>query len=218
MSLSNGETDENHTGVTPWNENYQKAHAGDIKAEYSIYFAADPFIERLCSVPYFRNRLGRDEIRSICYFALVKWVRKEQKLPPDEEVPFLLKAVLRKALLYCIRQQDARAEHEQPAEYRKKDSASEEDETSNNLIEREATDSAEEPESKCLRNAFRMAVRNAVGQLPKEEREMIHALYFQHKSMKEIAQELDCTFQFAYKTRHKAFQHLQVLLENCVSY
>ena len=35
MSLSNGETEENLTGVTPWNENYQKAHAGDIEAEYS---------------------------------------------------------------------------------------------------------------------------------------------------------------------------------------
>ena len=46
MSLSNGETEENLTGVTPWNENYQKAHAGDIEAEYSIYMAADPFIER----------------------------------------------------------------------------------------------------------------------------------------------------------------------------
>ena len=64
MSLSNGETEENLTGVTPWNEKYQKAHAGDIEAEYSIYMAADPFIERLCNVPYFRDRLGKDEIRS----------------------------------------------------------------------------------------------------------------------------------------------------------
>ena len=68
MSLSNGETEENLTGVTPWNEKYQKAHAGDIEAEYSIYMAADPFIERLCNVPYFRDRLGKDEIRSICSF------------------------------------------------------------------------------------------------------------------------------------------------------
>ena len=109
MSLSNGETEENLTGVTPWNENYQKAHAGDIEAEYSIYMAADPFIERLCNVPYFRDRLGKDEIRSICSFALVKWVRKEQQLPPDEEVPFLLRSVLRKTLLCCIRRQDFRA-------------------------------------------------------------------------------------------------------------
>ena len=88
MSLSNGETEENHTGVTPWNEKYQKAHAGDIEAEYSIYMAADPFIERLCNVPYFRNRLGKDEIRSICSFALVKWVRKEQQLPRTRKFPF----------------------------------------------------------------------------------------------------------------------------------
>ena len=217
MSLSNGETEDNLTGVTPWNENYQKAHAGDIEAEYSIYMAADPFIERLCNVPYFRDRLGKDEIRSICSFALVKWVRKEQQLPPDEEVPFLLRSVLRKTLLCCIRRQDFRAEHEQPATYTTTDTATEEDEPGNSRIEREATDSAEEPESKCLRKAFRMAVRNAVGQLPKEEKEMIHALYFQHKSMKEVAKDLDCTFQFAYQTRRKAFQHLQVLLGNCVS-
>lgn len=217
MSLTNGETEENHTGDTPWNENYQKAHAGDIKAEYSIYTAAEPFIERLNRVPYFRDRLGKDEIRSICYFALVKWVRKKQKLPPDPEVPFLLRDVLRKALIYCIRQQDARAEHEQPTAYNN-GSDSEEDETDNSLIKKEATDSAEEPENKYLHNAFRIAVRNAVGQLPKEEKEMIHALYFQHKGMKEIAQELDCTFQFAYKTRHKAFRHLQELLGNCVSF
>ena len=172
MSLSNGETEENLTGVTPWNEKYQKAHAGDIEAEYSIYMAADPFIERLCNVPYFRDRLGKDEIRSICSFALVKWVRKEQQLPPDEEVPFLLRSVLRKTLLCCIRRQDFRAEHEQPAAYRNTDAVSEEDEPGNSRLEREATDSAEEPESKCLRNAFRMAVRNAVGQLPKEEKEM----------------------------------------------
>jgi RNA polymerase sigma factor (sigma-70 family) len=214
MSLSNGETEENHNCVTPWNVYYQKAQAGDIKAEHCIYAAADPFIERLSRVPYFRDRLGKDEIRSICYFALVKWVRKKQKLPPDSEVPFLLKDVLRKALLYCIRQQDARAEHEQPAAY--KDFTSEEDETIKSPIERAATDSTEEPESKCLHNAFRTAVRNAVEQLPKEEKEMIHALYFQHKSMKEIAQELDCTCQFAYLMRHNAFIHLQKLLGNCV--
>jgi hypothetical protein len=35
--------------------------------------------------------------------------------------------------------------------------------------------------------------------------------------MKEVAKDLDCTFQFAYQTRRKAFQHLQVLLGNCVS-
>ena len=134
MSLSNGETEENLTGVTPWNEKYQKAHAGDIEAEYSIYMAADPFIERLCNVPYFRDRLGKDEIRSICSFALVKWVRKEQQLPPDEEVPFLLRSVLRKTLLCCIRRQDFRAEHEQPAAYRNTDTVSEEDEPGNSRI------------------------------------------------------------------------------------
>ena len=171
MSLSNGETEENHTGVIPWNENYQKAHAGDIKAEYSIYTAAEPFIERLNRVPYFRDRLGKDEIRSICSFALVKWVRKEQKLPPDEEVPFLLRDILRKALIYCIRQQDARAEYEQPTAYNN-GYASEEDEPLQSPMEKATTDGAEEPESKYLHNAFRMTVRNAVGQLPKEEKEI----------------------------------------------
>ena len=215
MNNTNSEPEESSKTCLPWNLWFRQADGGDIQAEYKIYDAATPLIDKISRVPYFRSRLGCEEIRSIAYYALVKLVRQHGELPADNVIPFYLKKTLRNALFYCIRQQENRLSHEQPAaDFTEAGKDGDVDE-GNGIIETVADDKATSPEEQYEHTELRCRVRDAVSQLPEEEKHMIHGLYFQNKGMKEIAEELHCTYQNAYVMRRKAYKHLHKLLEPC---
>ena len=65
---------------TPWNRWFRQANADDPGAAHSIIVAAQPLIQHLCNVPLFRNQLGKDEVYSIAYYALVTFINKKKNL------------------------------------------------------------------------------------------------------------------------------------------
>ena len=86
----------------------------------------------------------------------------------------------------------------------------------NDCSEAPSDDHTTEPEVCCLKSELCDMVRDAIRQLPEDEKIVINGFYFQHKGMKEIAQDLQCSFQYAYKTRNKAYTHLHKLLKKTV--
>lgn len=199
---------------TPWNRWFRQANADDPGAAHSIIVAAQPLIQHLCNVPLFRNQLGKDEIYSIAYYTLVKFINKKKNLPDDAEIPFLLLSVIRCALLDSIRNMDVRQQYEQLARSdSQEDYATGSDCNDSYYNKAAAEDNTTEPEAHYLKSDLRHKVREAIKQLPDNEKNIICALYFQHKTMKEIAQSLHCTFQNAYKTRQKAYAHLHKILK-----
>jgi len=194
---------------------FQKAKAGDTNAANAFCIAVQPLIERLCKVPYFRDRLGIDEIQSTLGLTLAKLLAERKELPEATQATFLLKRILRMALIDHIRRLEFKALHEKPlGDFKEMVTETFEDDR---FSDKALTDgNALNPEHICLRKDLRSEVRKAVQQLPEKERTMIHALYFQNKPMKEITQNLNCTFQNAYDKRKKSFKRLQKILEPCV--
>ena len=78
-----------------WNRLFREAKKGDDGAARDFFAAAQPFIDRLCKNAFFRDRLGRDEIQSVAFLALVRMLQKLDALPEDSKVPYLLRRVLR---------------------------------------------------------------------------------------------------------------------------
>ena len=119
------------------------------------------------------------------------------------------------ALIDHIRRLEFKALHEKPlGDFKEMVTETYEDDR---FSDKALTDgNALNPEHICLRKDLRSEVRKAVQQLPEKERTMIQALYFQNKPMKEITQNLNCTFQNAYDKRKKSFKRLKKILEPCV--
>ena len=201
-----------------WNQWFQDSQAGDKEAAHSITVAAGPIIVSISNEPLFRNRLGKDEACSIAYYALAKFIKNHPKLPNDAEVPFLLRCVIRRDLMDSVRNLDKQEQYEQLARPMKpKETAMKDDYTDDDCNEAATTDNSTEPETNFLNNELCDIVREAVQQLPETERAVIQALFYQDKGMKEIAQDLHCSFQYAYKTRHNAYMHLHKMLKETVN-
>jgi RNA polymerase sigma factor (sigma-70 family) len=201
----------------PWNLWFQQAQNGIEEAAQNIIVASQPFINSLYKDPLFRNRLGTDEIRSIANFALVKFIRRHNRLPKDAEVPFLLRCVIRRDLRDSVCKLDAKEQHEQLARpVQPQETATDDAYADNACNEAVSTDASAEPEARYLNNELCDSVREAVRQLPETEKTVIHALYYQNKDMKEIARDLHCSFQYAYKTRRNAYARLHKMLKGTV--
>lgn len=209
---------EGQANQTPWNELFRLAKAGDKDALHKLHLAAQPLIKPFFNVPKFYNRLGREEIRSTASFALVNYFSRHTGLPPDGEVPFLLRHVIYCGLVSALRKAKRRKSFEQPA-----GAAGGADpftdftaETDDGAGSGEASAEREdEPEALCLKHELRETVREAVRQLKKNERFVIMGLYYRHQSTTALARELHCTPQNVRYMRKNAMLHLQQLLKKC---
>ena len=161
--------------------------------------------------------MSKDEIFSNANYILMSFIRKHKPLPKDAEVPFLIRYALNCGLKDCIRSMEKREEHEQLAKpVHAKGALADDDYIDNDCSEAAATDKTTEPETHCLNSEFCDLVREAIRQLPEDEMTVIHGCYYQNKGMKEIAQDLHCTFQNVYKTRRRAYTHLHKMLKKTV--
>ena len=200
-----------------WNRWFQEAQDGNNEAAHHITVAALPIIDSLSKDPLFRNRLGTEEVYSIAYYTLVKFIKSHNKLPDDAEVPFLLRCIIQRDLKDAVRVLGTKEQHEQLARPAKpKETVTDDGYTDDGCSEAADTDNSAEPETHILNSELCDSVREAVQQLPERERTVIHALYYQNKDMKEIAQDLHCSFQFVYKTRRSAYTHLRKMLKETV--
>ena len=201
----------------PWNLWFRQAEEGKIEAIHNIIMASQPIISSLSNIRLFQSRMSKDDICSNANYVLLRFIKKRRELPTDKEVPFLIRHVLKCGLTDCIRSMEVREEHEQLAIAVKLTNTYEDDAyTENDCYESYVADTRTEPETHCLNSELCDMVREAVQQLPEDERTVIQGFYYQNKGMKEIAQELNCTFQNAYKTRRSAYTHLKKLLKKTV--
>ena len=215
--MENESKDTESVNHTDWNLWFQQAENGDKDAVNSIIEASQPFIRSLGKNRYFRKRMSLDEINSNANYSLLKFIQKHKELPNDEEVPYLLQSVLRRDMEDCIRHMDFQEMHEQLAKpVHAKGSMADDDYLDNDCSEAPSDDHTTEPEVCCLKSELCDMVRDAIRQLPEDEKIVINGFYFQHKGMKEIAQDLQCSFQYAYITRNKAYTHLHKLLKKTV--
>lgn len=202
---------------TQWNYLFRKTKAGDAEASHELHLAAQSLIKPFYNVPKFKNRLGRDEIHSIASFALVRYFAQHTGLPPDNEVPYLLKHVIWCELINSLRNMNVREKHEQSGgSVNSGDTGSDGDDAGRLADSTPADDHEGEPETRCLNKELHREVSEAVSKLPKNHQAVINGLFYQQKSMKEIAQELNCSAENVRIIRLNALAKLHQLLEPLV--
>ena len=193
----------------PWNLLIKQARQGDEEAVKTFCKNAKVILRPFCNIPYFVKKLGRDEIQSTLYLIMMEFLMQYPKSLTDEEVPRLLKRILRNALLNQIQKEATRAKYMQAVTpcYEPAEMGDEETE-----IEQYIADSAEEPENQLLRQELTQAVKDAMYYLRPSEHNVLYGLYFEHKTNAELAREMHCTTQNICRLHKNGLRHLRKLL------
>lgn len=196
----------------PWNEWLRLARQGDESATLRFCAQAEPFIEQLCNVRFFAACLGKEECRSVASLSLVEFLMTYPSPPENAEIPFLLKGVMRNALLNRVKRKKSKNRYEQrvTALQEAGDTETEED-----AIDNIPAPKTEEPEAQTLQKELQVIADTALKQLRPSEQAMIQSFFFQNKTAAAIAKELQCSRQYVEKMRNKALNHLRKLLEDC---
>ena len=195
----------------PWNEWLRLARQGDETAKLRFCTRAESFIELFCRVGYFRHFLGKEEIRSIANLAVAEFMMTYDDLPKDREIPFLLKRIIRNALINPAKRAEVRSRREhRPAEPKGKD----ENDTGITDMDIFPAKRNEEPEAKLLTKELYKATAEAFQQLLPNEQAAIRAFFFQNKTASAIARELQCTRQNVEQMRDRALRRLRQILED----
>jgi DNA-directed RNA polymerase specialized sigma24 family protein len=210
----NFENNETQTGAPlqadfPWNDQLRRARNGDAEALQRVFAAMQPYMERLSRVPYFAGRLGSDEIRSILALRLAEFVNSGAAVPEkDEEVPYLLKRILRFHLINVINKSLLHSKYEmsQSAVILP---AGEPAGNFDALPGIRAAEPAEDPETACVRKDFRNELALLMGQLPGKERAVVQMLYMQQKTPAEAAKELHYSLRGLRNARQRALGRLR---------
>ena len=196
----------------PWNELIHRARRGDPAALHRIFVLMQPFTESLCRVPYFAGRLGSDEIRGILALRLAEFVNSGDAVPEkDEEVPYLLKRILRFHLINVINKAILQNKYEMTESMVILPSG-EKAEPGNILLENVTADPGPDPETACLQEEFSEELMLLIRQLSKKEQAVIQKLYIQQKTPAEAAKELCYSMRGLRNLRQKALGHLREIL------
>lgn len=194
----------------PWNEWLRLARQGDKNAIHRFCIQAEPFIKRLCNTRYFRERLGKEEVRSTATLALMDFLMNHPNPPDDPNLPNLLKRIMHNQILAQLRNQKVRKKHEVYSEETEDTDGAE---TAQCSIANYPAKRKEEPEAKLLSKELQNATAEAMQQLPPCEQAAIRALFFQNKTVAAIAKELQCTRQNVEKLRVRALRRLRRFFE-----
>ena len=133
---------------------------------------------------------------------------------PDEEVPRLLKRILRNTLLNQIQKETIRAKYRQPVIPCHEGEERREEEP---ITEQYATDSTEEPENRLLQQELSQAVKDAMYSLRPSEHNVLYGLYFEYKTTAELARDMHCTTQNICRLHKNGLRHLRKLLARQLS-
>ena len=221
MTLENSEIQTGTPGQAdfPWNDQLRRARNGDAAALQRIFAAMQPYMERLSRVPYFAGRLGSDEIRSVLALRLAEFVNSGAAVPEkDEEVPYLLKRILRFHLINVINKSLLHSKYEmsQSAVIL---SVGKPAGNFDALPGIRTAEPAADPETACVRKDFRKELALLMEQLPLKERAVIQTLYIQQKTPAEAAKELHYSLRGLRNARQRALGRLRGKLterfQNC---
>ena len=193
----------------PWNRLMKQAKGGDETAVQTFCKQAGPILKTFCSIPFFTRKLGRDEIRSLLSLALMEFLMHYSKSLPDEEIPRLLKRILRNTLLNQIQKETTRAKYRQPVLPCHEGEERREEEP---ITEQYAADSTGEPENRLLQQELNQAVKDAMYYLRPSEHNVLYGLYFEYKTTAELARDMHCTTQNICRLHKNGLGHLRKLL------
>ena len=194
----------------PWNIWLRLARQGDEDAKMRFFTQAEPLIGMFCHIDYFVNLLGREEVRAIATLKATEFLMEYPDPPEDKEIPFLLKTMIRNALLNHTEKAEVRSRREMRVAAPQDGG---ENDTKTNAIEIFPAKRKEEPEAKLLAKELHYATEKAMQQLPPKERNVIRALFFRSKTMAGIAKELQCTRQNVEQMRDRALRRMRRMLE-----
>ena len=96
----------------PWNEEIYLARQGDTQAVRRTCATAEPIVDQFGKVSYFVGWLGKDEVRSIASLALVEFIMSYSGGVPDEEIPALIKQVIKCDLINSVHRMEYRRSKE----------------------------------------------------------------------------------------------------------
>ena len=195
--------------IIPWNELIRLARQGEPEAVRCFYAETQPFVDRLCRIPYFADRLGADEISGITALKLTEFLKSDTAVPEsDREVPFLLKRILRFHLINAINKSLLRSKYE-ISESMLIPSSGEATDCCASLLEKLEADASANPETACLQAEAYDELLQLIQRLPKNEQAVLRGLYVDEKTPEEVAEDLHYSPRGLRNVRKKALDRLR---------
>lgn len=194
--------------ANPWKQWIARANRGDERAALNFFAGVEPIVREFCRIPYFRDNLDINEICGISNHKLTEFLKRAPHIRTDEEVPCVLKTVLRNTLLRSVKQHKTHCKMQQPCitdTWQK--------EAANTITELLPADSSLEPEALLLRNELTQDVKEALKQLKPLEQKVIRGLYYEGKNNKALANDMNITPQYVSLLKRKGLSRMKKLLK-----
>ena len=80
-----------------------QARQGNEAAAEAFCQWATPIVRQFSTIPYFVKSLDRSEIQSLLNLTLTEFLMEYPEIPSEEEIPRLLRKILKNGLLFQIR-------------------------------------------------------------------------------------------------------------------
>lgn len=174
-----------------------------------FFACTEPIVREFCKIPYFRNSLGVNEICSISHAKLMKYFSEAETLPDNPPAPGLLKRILYNELVNNVHRQETRYKYQQT--YREEDA--QEDMDAVTPPELLPADSRYEPEVRILQKELHRDLKAALNCLKPMEQEVLRSLYYEGKSNKVLAAEMQITPQYVSLLKKRGLARLRKLLK-----
>lgn len=192
----------------PWKKWIALAKQNDKTAALQFFAGVEPLIREFCCIPYYRQALGVNEICSISGQKLTEFIKGNPVIRKDDEAPRVIKTVLRNTLNRKVKQCKSLRSREQRYPETTGPNAGETDALTDLL----PADSACEPENRILSAELAGHLEEALKHLTPRDRQVIRGLYYEGKSVKALAGEMQITPQYVSTLRKRSLARLRILL------
>ena len=185
-----------------------QARQGDEASAEAFCQWATPIVRQFSTIPYFVKNLGRSEIQSLLNLALTEFLMEYPEIRSEEEIPRLLKEILKNKLLFQIRKNKRRSKYhrqELPATMKGENDRGEDE----SAIDQYIADSALQPENAVMQQELEHTVKNALDQLRATEHRVLYALYFEQRNTSDLAKELHCCIRNIRRLHKQGLKHLR---------
>lgn len=196
------------TGNTQ-NRSTPVAKPDEKTAALEFFAGVEPIIREFCGIPYFRETLGINEIRSISHTKLLEFYRQTKPVPDKSTASPLLKRILLNELVNNVHRHETRRKYQQPL----RTETGREDADPVTPTESLPADKSCEPETCLLQKELARDLEEALNSLKPQEQEVIRGLYYEGKSNKALAKELNVSPQYVSSLKQRSLARLRNLLE-----
>ena len=183
-----------------------QARQGNEAAAETFCQWATPIVRQFGTIPYFVKNLDRSEIQSLLNLTLTEFLMEYPEIPSEEEIPRLLRKILKNGLLFQIRKKKQRSKyHCQELSGTEKGNGENEETKADHYI----ADSALQPEHVLLQQELVHTVTDALNQLRATEHHVLYGLYFEQKNISDLAEELHCCARNIRRLHKQGLKHLR---------